>query len=302
MKKAAGSLILIILLSLIMTVGGCGEGEKEKSDDEAFRVPDSLLTDKDPFNLVEDSYHPVKGGDIANEDIWVHYPPTEIYDYLSGKMFGIAFRSYQEIKEKIGRPSEGRVTCIGAADMDEYKLLTQNEWWYYGTIKGDTIYFEPYNVMLKRYDRATDQNIAEIGFKQRFAQMALDRRSNGNIPTWLKESMASYYAGEGYVLKAQAAQWSEEYFDFRVTEEELNQYLRDAQNMALTRVSYYIAYQMFENLMEIYSEDEALTFVDKLGEGKSLDKASMEVFGVNYEGLISKIDDYESVPPEDWKG
>ncbi|MFO7914604.1 MAG: hypothetical protein R6U43_02805 [Candidatus Krumholzibacteriales bacterium] len=301
MRKAGGSVAVIILLSLLI-IAGCGDGEKEKSGDREFKVPDSLLTDKDQFELVEDSYHPVKGGDIANEDILVHYPPTEMYEFLSGKIFGIAFNSYTEIEDKIGRPAEGRVTCIGASTMDEYKLLTRKDWWYYGTIKGDTIYFEPYNIMLKRYDRASKQNIAQIGFRQRFAQMALDRLSEGGIPTWLKESMASYYAGEGYVLKAQAAQWREEYFDFRVTADELNGYLEEAQDMALTRVSCYIAYQMFENLMELSSEDQVLNFVKKLGEGRSLDQASTEVFGFDYETLISKIDDYESVPPRDWKG
>ncbi len=301
MRKAGGSVAVIILLSLLI-IAGCGDGEKEKSGDKAFKVPDSLLTDKDQFELVKDSYHPVKGGDIANEDILVHYPPTEMYEFLSGKIFGIAFNSYTEIEDKIGRPAEGRVTCIGASTMDEYKLLTRKDWWYYGTIKGDTIYFEPYNIMLKRYDRASKQNIAQIGFRQRFAQMALDRLSEGGIPTWLKESMASYYAGEGYVLKAQAAQWREEYFDFRVTADELNGYLEEAQDMALTRVSYYIAYQMFENLMELSSEDQILDFVKKLGEGRSLDQASTEIFGFDYETLISKIDDYESVPPREWKG
>ena len=261
-----------------------------------MRVPDSLLTKKEPFDLVLDEYHPVKGGDIANEDILIHYPPTQLYEFMSGKMFGIAFKSYKEIEEKIGRPSDGRVVCIGAKDMDEYKLLTRKDWWYYGTIKGDTIYFEPYHVMLKRFDRVSDQNIAQIGFRQKFAQMALDRKSGGNIPTWLKESMASYYADEGYVLKAQAAQWRDEYYDFRVTAEELNQY------MGLTRVSFYIAYQMFENLMEISSESRILEFVEKLGKGYSLDQASTEVFGFDYDTMISKISDYEAVPPEDWKG
>jgi len=301
MKRAGSSAAAVIFLSMLI-IAGCGDGEKEKSADEAFKVPDSFLVDKDTFDLVVDSYHPVKGGDIGNEDILVHYPATELYEYISGKIFGIAYNSYREIEEKIGRPAEGRVTCIGTKSMDEYKLMTRKEWWYYGTIRGDTIYFEPYHIMLKRYDRTSKQNIAQIGFRQRFAQMALDRLSKGRVPTWLKESMASYYANESAVLKAQAVQWRDEYFDFRITEAELNSYLEDAQDLALTRVSYYIAYQMLENLMELSSEEQILAFVEKLGEGYSLDEASREVFGFNYETLISKIDDYESVPPRDWKG
>jgi hypothetical protein len=54
--------------------------------------------------------------------------------------------------------------------------------------------------------------------------------------------------------------------------------------------------------MELSSENDILEFVEKLGEGYSLDKASLEVFGLDYDTLIEKIDDYEAVVPKDWKG
>lgn len=302
MNRTSISAIAAVLLSLLVFAGCGSDTDRKEGGEEAFKVPDSLLTDKEQFDLTVDSYHPVKGGEIGNEDLLVHYPPTEMYEYLSGKVFGIAYNSYREIEEKIGRPAEGQVVCIGAKDLDEYKLLTRKEWWYYGTVRGDTLYFEPYTVMLKRYDKVSQRNIAQIGFRQKFAQMALERRSGGGIPLWLKESMASYYAGEGHVLKAQTVQWREEYTGFRVTVEELNQYLEQADNMALTRVSFYIAYQMFENLMDLSSEEEILEFIDYLGKDYSLDDASMEAFGMDYETLISKLGDYEAIAPEGWKG
>lgn len=295
---------IAVLVSAVIFVAaaGCNNGtDKDKNkDDESFRIPDSLLSPKDRFHLVRDEYHPVKGGVMANKDIVLYYPASEIYDFISRKMFGIAFDSYKLVEEKIGRPARGKVVCIGAKDMDEYKFLTRKEWWYYGFIKGDTIYFEPYNIMLKRFDKKSEQTIAQMAFIQKFAQMALREKSNGRIPLWLRESIASHLAGEGYVLKTQTPQFREEFTGFNPTESELNDYLKSAQDMGLTRVSFYIAYQMLENLIDISSMEEIMTFIEKLGEGSSLDDASKEVFGIDYNTLISKIDDFKAVPEKGW--
>jgi hypothetical protein len=296
--------MVVLAITVILVVGiGCEKGsdKAEKKSAESFRVPDSLLSPKDRYRLVLDEYHPIKGGVMANKDISLNYPASEISDFISRKVFGIAFDSYKMIEEKVGRPAQGRVVCIGAKDMDEYKFLTRKEWWYYGTIKGDTIYFEPYDIMLKRMDKESKQTIAQMAFIQKFAQMALREKSNGKIPCWLRESTASYFAGEKFVLKAQAAQFREDYIDFKPTVDELNNYLEVAQGMPLTRVSFYIAYQMFDNLRDLSSIDKILNFTEELGKGKSLDEASVGVFGMNYKALIKKISDYKAVPEEGWK-
>ncbi len=296
--------ITILALAVILVVGtGCDKGsdKSEKKSEDSFRIPDSLLTPKDRFQLVLDEYHPIKGGVMANRDISLHYPASGIYRFISNKMFSIAFDSYNIIEEKIGRPTQGKIVCIGAKDMDEHKFLTRKEWWYYGVIKGDTIYFEPYDIMLKRKSRESGQTIAQIAFLQKFAQMALREKSGDKIPRWLRESAASYFAHEGSVLKEQAAQFREDYLDFKPTVDELNSYLEIAQEMALTRISFYIAYQMFENLLDLYSIEEILIFTEKLGEGSSLDKGSIEVFGIDYKALIKEISDYQAVPEASWK-
>ncbi len=299
------SRILAALAILVFVVGGfgCGKEQDEKTakSEKEFRIPDSLLSPKDRFNLVIDDYHPIKGGVIGNEDIEVHYPPTEIYDFLSRKVFGIAFDSYQEVKELIGPPSGEKVVCVGAKDLDEYKFLQKKEWWYYGIIKGDTIYFEPYQLMLKRRDRMSDQSVAQIAFRQKLAQMALRERSGGKIPLWLREGMASHIAEEDVVVKAGAAQWRDEFSDFRATEAELNNYLEVAEGMALTRVAFFIALQMFENLLEMSSMEKILSFLDELEEGKTLGQASRSVFGMDYPALIDKISEYRAVPEPGWK-
>lgn len=299
------SRILAALLVTVFIIGGlsCGEKQDEKTaeSEKDFRIPDSLLSPKDRFNLVVDDYHPVKGGVIGNEEIEVHYPPTEIYDFLSRRVFGIAFDSYNEVKELIGPPSADKVVCVGAKDLDEYKFLHKKEWWYYGTIKGDTIYFEPYQLMLKRHDRVSGQSVAQIAFRQKLAQMALRKRSGGKIPIWMREGMASHIAEENAVVKAGAAQWRDEFSNFRATEAELNSYLEVAEGMALTRVAFYIALQMFENLLGISSMEEILSFLDELDDGKTLDEASESVFGLDYAALIEEIDDYRAVPEPGWK-
>lgn len=296
--------IILLMIAAVLAAGiGCDKGT-DKSDEksaDSFRVPDSMLSPKDRFQLVLDEYHPIKGGVMANKDIVLHYSASQIYDFISRKMFGIAFDSYRMIEDKIGRPAQGKVVCIGAKDLEEYKYLTRKEWWYYGTIKGDTIYFEPYDIMLKRLDKESKQTIAQIAFIQKFGQMALREKSGGRIPLWLRESMASHFAREGIVIKAQAAQFREEYIDFNPTVDQLNDYLADAQEMGLTRVSFYIAYQMFENLLDLSSIEGILNFAEELGKGKSLDEASLKLFGMDYKALIEKISDYKSVPEEGWK-
>jgi hypothetical protein len=192
------------------------------------------------------------------------------------------------------------VVCIGSNDLDEYKFLHKKEWWYYGVIKGDTIYFAPYKIMLKRFDKESEQTVAEIAFRQRMAQMALRERSGGRIPMWMREAIASYVAGEKEVIKAGAAQWREEFEGFKATEDELNNYLEVADGLALTRVSFYIALQMLENLLEISSMEEILSFLDLLKEGKTFDQASQSVFGMDYRTLIERISDYRAVPEREW--
>ena len=57
--------VAVILLSAALVVSaGCGDGKKDDSaaDSEEFRVPDSLLSPIEAYNLTIDEYHPVNGG------------------------------------------------------------------------------------------------------------------------------------------------------------------------------------------------------------------------------------------------
>jgi hypothetical protein len=281
--------VLVILLLAAGLINGCGGDSKKESSDGDFRVPDSLLAPIEGYGILVDDYHPVKGGVIANKDIMLHYPASTIAKYISTNNFGYAYDAYQEVGKHIGRPADKQVVIIGAKDLAEYKYLTKKEWWYYGVTQGDTLYFMPFNVMMKRYDIFTRRSLAQIGLTQKLAQMALDRKSGGKIPTWMKEGISSFVANEKSILQMQAIEFEIEMLGFDPDVEELDRHLDAAEDRGFVRVSSYIAYTMIERLMESFTLREIISFVGRLGEGKSLDQASGEVFGMDYVSMVEKV-------------
>ena len=281
--KRVYSIITLLLVSIIL-LGGCGKGDKggKKESEKKFKIPDSLLAPIASYNLTVDEYHPVKGGVMANDNIELHYPASNVARFVAVKSFGAARDAFALVTEKIGRPTSGRIVMIGAKDLDDYRFLTRKEWWYYGVIRGDTIYFEPLDIMIKR-------SIAKIGITQKFAQMALIRRSGGKLPIWLREAVASFIAGEEEILKAQAKEFEYRGFDLDVSPDEINQALEEARDRGATRIAFYGAFRMFKNLMEFSSMEDILKFADYLRDGDSLDNASRKAFGMSYSELIDRI-------------
>lgn len=280
-------MVILVAGALIF---GCGDkADKDREGDAAFRVPDTLLARIENFKLTQDEYHPIDGGKMANRNIELIYPASNVARFVAVKTFDLAFDSYRDISREVGAPAAGKIVLIGTKDLDEYKFLTRKEWWYYGVVQGDTIIFEPYDILLRRTEKQTKRSMAEIGIRQKIAQMALARVSGGRIPVWMKESIASYLAREEVVLAIQVFQFEEQLAGFDPTYEELERYLLTAEDMAITRVSFYYAYLMLENLLQTASLPEILLFVKKLGEGQTRDQASREVFGMDYGGLIEKI-------------
>ncbi|MCK4538839.1 MAG: hypothetical protein KAV42_08600 [Candidatus Krumholzibacteria bacterium] len=282
-------MVMMIFLLAAGLVNGCGGDSKKESSEEDFRVPDSLLAPMEGYGILVDEYHPVRGGVIANKDIALHYPPSNIAKFISTNNFGYAYEADQEVVKHIGRPADGQVVIIGAKDLAEYKYLTKKDWWHCGVIQGDTLYFMPFNIMMQRYDIFTRRSLAQIGLTQKLAQMALNRKSDGKIPTWLREGIASFVANEKPILQMQAIEFETEMLGFNPEVEELDRHLDMVEDRAFVRVSSYIAYTMFERLMESFTLKEILSFVGKLGEEKSLDQASGEVFGMDYVSMIEKI-------------
>ena len=219
---------------------------------------------------------------MANAQIELRYPASEVARYVAVKTFGIAKTGYEKVTKEIGRPAEGKLVLIGTADLDEYLLMTRKEWWNYGFIKGDTIIFEPFDIMLKRM-------IAEQGVVNRIAQLAINRRSGGRSPFWLKEALASRVAGELEILKIQQPEFQYEGRNMNPAPEAIERVIAEGTNRGDSRIAYYSAYRMLENCLEDHSMEKVLSFLDRLGEGKSLDEASREAFGVDYGGLIESI-------------
>jgi hypothetical protein len=278
--------LTIVLLGclLIATAIGC-EKESDKGDTaskEEFRIPDSLLAPLQGYKLTRDDYHPIEGGVMANADIELHYPASNVARYCATKIFGFARDGLNKVTEQIARPTTGPIVLIGAKDLDEYKFLTRKEWWYYGLIQGDTIYFEPFDIMIKR-------GIAEVSVVQRIAQVALKRISNDSLPLWLRESIASYISGEREIVMMQVEEFRRQDWDIDPSPEAIEQDLRAAEVRADSRIAFGAAFRMLENLLEFSTLDDAVRFARLLGNGRSLDEASRDVFGIDYESLIEKV-------------
>ncbi|MDD4857025.1 MAG: hypothetical protein PHD74_02845 [Candidatus Krumholzibacteria bacterium] len=279
MRKAC---FIAVLLMLALAVG-CGKGTKEnKAKEEAFRIPDSLLAPIMGYHLTVDDYHVVNGGVMANAEIELHYPSSEIARYVAVKSFGYADAAYKKVEREIGKPAAGKLVLIGAADLDEYRLMTRKEWWFYGYVKGDTIIFEPFDILLKR-------SIAEAAIFNRIAQGAVNRRSGGKSPAWLREALASRIANEVEFLKIQIPEMRYEGRNIDPSPEAVESAIAAGTDRGDSRIAYYAAYRMLDNLLAKHSMDNVMSFLDRLKEGKTLDEASREAFGVAYKALIEEI-------------
>jgi len=281
MKRNFLVLVLIFAVSTSAFLG-CGGGKKEEKKTEEFKIPDSLLSPLSSYGLTRDDYHPIEGGVMANPRIELHYPASPIARFIAVKTFGIAKEAYRKVNEAVGRPCKGRVVLIGAKDLDEYRFLTKKEWWYYGFIAGDTIYFEPFDIMLKR-------GIAEMGITQKLAQLALLNRSGGRIPLWMCEALASKVADEGEILKVQANEFRYNGMILDIPPEKVEKALREAESRPDTRIAYFAAYRMLENLLSFSKMDDVLKFVDMLGDGADINEASRKVFGMDYGTLLDRV-------------
>ncbi len=274
---------VIAALCALLAASGCGKGDKNGTESsEKFRVPDSLLAPIEGYHLTVDDYHVVNGGVMANAQIELRYPSSDIARYLAVKVFGFAKGSYEKVTNEIARPAAGKIVLVGTADLDEYLLMTHKEWWNYGFIKGDTIIFEPFDILIKR-------QIAAQGIANRIAQVAINRRSGGRSPYWLKEALASRIAGEEEILRIQQPEFQYEGRNMNPTPEAIERAIAEGTDRADSRIAYFSAYRMLENLLQQHSMEQVLSFLDRLGEGASLDEASTKAFGINYGALVDRI-------------
>ncbi len=272
----------IAFMVVVALAGGCGKGGKKQTEAEKYKLPDSLVAPPIEYRLTVDTYDAIKGGIIGDNKVQVHYPPGDYARQIGLMTLNQMEQAYAQVKKEIGRPADSAVVVIGSADLDEYRVLTRKEWWNYGLIKGDTLYSEPFDIMMKR-------NIANVGYAQRLAQMALNRRSGGRIPLWMREAVASRVAGEGAIIKSQAEEFrlAKQRIDF--SPQEIEAAIAEGSDRYKTRIAYYCAYRMLENLLAFASMNDVYLFVDKLGQGSSLDAASEAAFSMSYNALLDKV-------------
>ena len=89
MRLVCRSAVIVLLSAALVLSAGCGGDKKEdtSADSEEFRVPDSLLSPIEAYNLVVDEYHPVNGGIMANNDVELRYPARDVARFIATKSF-----------------------------------------------------------------------------------------------------------------------------------------------------------------------------------------------------------------------
>lgn len=275
--------VMMIFAAAMVVFSGCSKEQKgDEAAKEEFRIPDSLLAPFAHIKLVRDDYHAVNGGVMADERIELHYPASSIARFVAISSFDLAQKAYNKVSKEIGKPSDGILVLIGTTDLEEYQFLTRKEWWYYGLVQGDTIYFEPLDIMLKR-------TIADEGITQKIAQAALLRRSNGRMPVWLREALASRVADEGGIIKMQIEEFKLQGLNVDPSPEAVEEYLSEASNRVDTRIAFFAAYRMMENLLGSYEMDDVMRFIDAIAAAGTLDEASRTAFGKDYASILDMI-------------
>jgi hypothetical protein len=275
--------LALVAVMIILVMFGCGEDKKEEpAANREFQIPDSLLSPLDGYKLTKDDYHPVRGGIMETKELVMHYPASAVSRDVAVETMGKAIDAYRLIREEIGTPSDERVVMVGASDLAEYRFLTRKEWWYYGVVRGDTIYFEPFDILLKR-------TLLKMAVTQKMAQMALDRRSGGRIPLWMKEGIASRLAGEWQVLKEQRGEFAAGVYDLTPSPERIEEVLEAADDRPLTRIAFYCSYVMVDRLVTEFGMERIMAFIDLLAEGRDYDDASLDAFGVDYGSLLEMV-------------
>jgi hypothetical protein len=105
----------------------------------------------------------------------------------------------------------------------------------------------------------------------------------------MREAIASYIAGERIILESQANEFRIKGDDINPSPETIELHLVNAYERGPTRIAFFAAYRMLENLLSFSSMNDVLRFLDILRTGSSRDEASNEVFGVDYDSLLDKV-------------
>lgn len=296
--------LILTLCMLLSLMAGCSDKEKnkphQKSDTKrlmvdvhpksnplgglSYTVIDTLRAKRRIYGVVRDEYWDDKGGVLGNEyfDVWYAAGRVTVTHGMYALEELMIARRY--FHRTFGTIPDEKLSVILSADMTNYLMRTGREWWYYATVKEDTVIFQPVYVLAKR-------GLGPIAFSHEFFQWAMERLSDNRAPRWFVEGLASLMSDESHVLIEQL--WEFDPSIWRKTPAEIETILKSEEMRDSSRIAYYHAYKMVETLESRYGFGPLTQFILRLGENEDLDAVSLEVFEKPYQEIVSIAAMYE---------
>jgi hypothetical protein len=295
--------LVLIAFALIYLAAGCsGDKKKQQKSPESRRlaadlhpksnplagltpsVVDTLRAKRRIYNVTRDEYWDDKGGVLGNEYFEVWYSPGRVT--VTHGMFALeeAMFARRQFHRTFGAVPDEKLNVILPADMTNYLLRTGREWWYYSSVKEDTVIFQPVYVLVKR-------GLAPIAITHEYAQWAMERLSRQRAPRWFVEGLASLMSNEASVLIDQL--WEFDRSSWRKTPSEIESILIKEEDRQSSRIAYYHAFKMMQTLEAQFGYGPLTQFIIRLGDNEDLDAVSRDVFNKSYQELIAMASNYE---------
>lgn len=291
-----------LVLAVVALVSGCGADEEKsqpappvqklpadthpKSNPFGGLTPsviDTLRAKKRIYHVTRDEYWDDRGGVLGNDYFDVWYPAGRVTVTHGMLLLEEAMIARANFQMTFGKAPEDKLNLVMAADMTNYLLRAEREWWYYSVVKEDTLVFQPVYVLVKR-------GLGAIAISHEYSQWAVRKLSLGKAPRWLEEGMASLMSGEKNVLIDQLWEFDER--SWKQTPDEIETILVSEKERQPTRIAYYHAFKMAEKLQATFGRDALAAFILKLGEAPDRDSASREVFNKSYKELLAAASTY----------
>lgn len=269
--------------------GGCNKKEEPKqanyetpqTADRSLNAQeiDSLRSMKATHHVTRDEYWDGHGGVLANAslEVWYANGRTNILQGMATlKQMDMARQNAEKL---FGRAPQERLVVICSGSLEKFRAATGCDWWQYSQIKGDTITLQS---VLDLHTRG----LLWIAVPREYYEWAIGSLSNGRVPRWIDEGLASHLSVEAPILEDQTQEFGErgKVMSTKEMERELSRESDRIQN----RRAHYNAYRMTETLIQSHGRPAVLAFVLACGEEKDLDAASKRAFNVGYDALVEE--------------
>lgn len=240
-------------------------------------VRDTLRTLKKKYGITRDEYWRNRGGVLGNELFEVWYPSGRVTVTHGMHAFGLFMEAQETFQDFFGDSPPDRLIIFTSAHIEDFRKLTNRDFWFYSEISGDSITMQPIWILSKR-------GIDRQAIRHEYHQWALGKLTGYTAPRWLEEGVASWLVDEGELLKLQIHEFgggSE-----KMHPEMLQEILTHEEEKGDSRLAYYHSYMMVNTLVNRYGEDKLRELVLNLTRGEDVIESFQNAYGMDYEKVI----------------